>query len=85
MTFFIIVALSVIISYSFNFKKYKIINDRAEQIVLYSVLFSMGVSLGADDVFFTNFPSLGLDALIFAVSGGVFSVFIAWFLTRRQK
>ena len=85
MTFFIIVALSILISYSFNFKKYKKINDRAEQLVLYAVLFSMGVTLGADDVFFTNLPSLGLDALLFAVFGGVFSVLAAWFLTRRQK
>ena len=82
MTFFIIVTLSVLISYAFNFKKYKKINDRAEQIALYAVLFAMGVTLGADDIFFTNLPSLGLDALLFALSGGILSVLFAWLLTR---
>lgn len=85
MTFFIAVILSALISFFLKFPQYRKLNNFVGHISLYAVLFSLGVSLGADKTFFSNIQTLGAAAITFALSGSLFSAFSAWILTRRQK
>ena len=52
---------------------FKLIIGKLQLICTALLIFSMGVSLGSRDDFFSDLSQLGLESLIFAVIPGIFS------------
>ncbi len=59
------------------------INGRLQQIGVIFLLFSMGVSIGADSDIIRNLPVIGLKAFLFAAATIGFSIVIVYILSEK--
>lgn len=59
------------------------INGRLQQIGVIFLLFSMGVSIGADSDIIKNLPSIGLKAFLFAVGTIGCSILAVYILSEK--
>ena len=59
------------------------INGRLQQIGVIFLLFSMGVSIGADSDIIKNLPTIGLKAFLFAVGTIACSIFTVYILSEK--
>lgn len=76
--------LGAIIGYFFKLSdKGSKINARLQQIAVTFLLFSMGISIGADNGIMEKLPSIGLKAFLFAVGTIVCSIMVVYFLSEK--
>lgn len=66
-------------------EKYNHINMKLQTLTTAALIFSMGVSLGSRPDFFSQLGRIGLQSLVLAVSGILFSTLIVWLLTRKWE
>lgn len=59
------------------------INGKLQQVGVIFLLFSMGVSIGADSDIIRNLPSIGLKAFLFAVGTIGCSIVIVYILSEK--
>lgn len=59
------------------------INGRLQQIGVIFLLFSMGVSIGADSEIIKNLPSIGLKAFLFAAATIASSIVVVYILSEK--
>ncbi|MBB5265911.1 uncharacterized membrane protein YbjE (DUF340 family) [Catenibacillus scindens] len=79
----VIMFAGVILGYFWQPKKLSKIIGKLQLICTALLIFSMGVSLGSRDDFFSDLSQLGLESLIFAVIPGIFSVIAVFVLTKK--
>ncbi|HPO50888.1 MAG TPA: LysO family transporter [Spirochaetota bacterium] len=83
--FFVILSMTAGIAVGFFFrKKYKAakIADKLTGGVIYILLFSLGLSVGANEKIVKNIGNLGLKALIISVSAILGSMIFSFFVYR---
>lgn len=79
----VIMFAGVILGYFWQPKKLSKIIGKLQLICTALLIFSMGVSLGSRDDFFSDLSQLGLESLVFAVIPGIFSVIAVFVLTKK--
>lgn len=63
--------------------KQKEANSKVQQIAVIFLLFSMGISVGANKSVVLNLQSLGITALTFAILASLFSIILVYIVTRK--
>lgn len=76
--------VGILIGNRLNLKdKGKKINEKAQLIGLLLLLFSMGISIGANDDVVGNLNSIGLQAFVFALLTTAGSILCVFIVSRR--
>ncbi len=82
MRYTILMLLGVFIGARLLPEKYRRWNGTLQIIITIALLFTMGVSLGAQPGFFADLREMGLVSLLYAVGGVVFSAVVVWLLAK---
>ncbi len=82
MLYTILMLLGVVVGARLLPEKYHRWNGLLQIIITIALLFTMGVSLGAQPDFFTNLRTMGCISLLYAAGGIVFSVALVWLLSK---
>lgn len=77
-------ALGAAIGYFFNLSnKQKKINSKVQQLAVVFLLFSMGISVGANKSVVANLKNIGASALTFAILTSLFSILLVFVVTNK--
>lgn len=77
-------ALGAAIGYFFNLSnKQKKINSKVQQFAVVFLLFSMGISVGANKSVVSNLKNIGTTALTFAILTSLFSIILVFIVTSK--
>lgn len=77
-------ALGSAIGYSFNLSnKQKKVNSKVQQFAVLFLLFSMGISVGANKSVVANLKNIGTTALTFAILTSLFSIVLVFVVTNK--
>lgn len=72
------------IGYFFNLSiKQKKINSKVQQFAVVFLLFSMGISVGANKSIVANLKNIGTMALTFAILTSLFSIILVFIVTNK--
>ncbi|WP_097027677.1 LysO family transporter [Clostridium peptidivorans] len=72
------------IGYFFNLSnKQKKINSKIQQFAVVFLLFSMGISVGANKSVIANLKNIGTTALTFAILTSLFSIIFVFVVTNK--
>ncbi|MPM57898.1 hypothetical protein SDC9_104725 [bioreactor metagenome] len=72
------------IGYFFNLShKQKKINSKVQQFAVVFLLFSMGISVGANKSVVANLKNIGTTALTFAILTSLFSIILVFIVTSK--
>lgn len=72
------------IGYFFNLSnKQKKINSKIQQFAVVFLLFSMGISVGANKSVIANLKNIGTTALTFAILTSLFSILFVFVVTNK--
>lgn len=82
MRYTILMLLGIFIGARWLPEKYRRWNGTLQIIITIVLLFTMGVSLGAQPDFFANLRAMGLVSLLYAAGGVAFSVAFVWLLAK---
>lgn len=73
--------LGCLIGYLFNLSKKTLkINSSLQLVIIFILLFSMGLSIGINPKILNNLDTIGLSSLIFALLTTVFSIVFVFFI-----
>ncbi|WP_186429481.1 LysO family transporter [Clostridium sp. BSD9I1] len=76
--------VGAIIGYFFNLShKQKKINSKVQQFAVVFLLFSMGISVGANKSVVANLKNIGTTALTFAILTSLFSIILVFIVTSK--
>lgn len=78
-----IMLVGVLIGYFAPLKKYAAFNSRLQMVCTAVLIFSMGVSLGNRENFFSELAELGLESAVYSIVPIIFSVIAVYLLTKR--
>jgi uncharacterized membrane protein YbjE (DUF340 family) len=59
------------------------INDKLIMWAIYLLLFTLGTTIGANEIIMKNLPTLGLKAFAITIGGVIGSISLAWFTYTR--
>lgn len=79
----LIMLIGVLITYKLGIGKYAKLNGSIQILCTCSLIFIMGVKLGARENFFDEISTLGFQSLIHAVVPIVFSIVLVYFMSRK--
>ncbi|KGK89975.1 LysO family transporter [Clostridium sp. HMP27] len=76
--------VGAIIGYFFNLSyKQKKTNSKVQQFAVVFLLFSMGISVGANKSVVANLKNIGTTALTFAILTSLFSIILVFIVTSK--
>ena len=79
------IAIGYLLSRMSAFPVLRRLTDISTTIVIYLLLFLLGVQTGSNEEVLSNLAAIGLDALLLALAGTVGSAFAAWLLYRYHR
>lgn len=82
MRYTILMLLGIFVGARLLPEKYRRWNGMLQIIITIALLFTMGVSLGAQPDFLTNLRTMGLVSLLYAIGGVTFSAAFVWLLAK---
>lgn len=79
----LIMMVGVLITYKFGIGKFAKLNGSLQIICTCSLIFIMGVKLGARENFYEEISMLGFQSFVHAIVPIVFSIILVYFMSKR--
>ena len=79
----LIMMIGVLITYKLGIGKFAKLNGSIQLLCTCSLIFIMGVKLGARENFFEEISTLGLQSLVYAIIPIVFSIILVYFMSKE--